>query len=36
MVRLVKKQKEKLGATVLNFQERITALDLEKDDLEQY
>ena len=36
MVRLVKKQKEKLGATVLNFQERITALDIEKDDLEQY
>ena len=34
--KVVKKQKEEFDETVLKLQERITTLELEKDDLEQY
>ena len=34
--KVVKKQKEEFEVTVLKLQERITLLELEKDDLEQY
>ena len=36
MEKVVKKQKEEFDETVLKLQERITTLELEKDDLEQY
>ena len=34
--KVVKKQKEEFDETVMKLQERITTLELEKDDLEQY
>ena len=34
--KVVKKQKEEFDVTFLKLQERITTLELEKDDLEQY
>ena len=34
--KVVKKQKEEFDVTVLKLQERITTLELERDDLEQY
>ena len=34
--KVVKKQKEEFDVTVLKLQERITTLEFEKDDLEQY
>lgn len=35
MEKVVKRQKEKFNETVLKLHERITALELKKDDLEQ-
>ena len=34
--KVVKKQKEEFDVTVLKLQERVTTLEFEKDDLEQY
>ena len=36
MEKVVKKQKEEFGVTVLKLQEQTTTLELQKDDLEQY